>query len=148
MRQFICGICYKIQITKLSRQKYCGSWKKDTNSCSYKSLRLKSKISRQNKYDENKHNPNYLPKLLPRNYARKKKKDLAEIFNYTCQLCKTQFPDYWYLDIDHKDGNRQNNDISNLWTLCPTCHRIKTFTNKEYLPHLKRNSPNAPKLIH
>lgn len=31
------------------------------------------------------------------------------------------------LDVDHIDGNRENNDIGNLQTLCANCHRIKTY---------------------
>jgi 5-methylcytosine-specific restriction endonuclease McrA len=35
------------------------------------------------------------------------------------------------LDVDHKDGNRANNDPSNVWTLCANCHRLKTKRNKD-----------------
>ncbi len=31
------------------------------------------------------------------------------------------------LDVDHIDGNHQNNDESNLMTLCANCHRIKSY---------------------
>ena len=37
------------------------------------------------------------------------------------------------LDVDHIDGNHQNNDPSNLQTLCANCHRLKTFLNKDYI---------------
>jgi predicted RNA-binding Zn-ribbon protein involved in translation (DUF1610 family) len=30
------------------------------------------------------------------------------------------------LDVDHIDGDRWNNDPSNLQTLCANCHRLKT----------------------
>ena len=30
------------------------------------------------------------------------------------------------LDVDHMDGDRWNNDPSNLRTLCANCHRLKT----------------------
>lgn len=30
------------------------------------------------------------------------------------------------LDVDHIDGNHQNNSIENLQTLCACCHRLKT----------------------
>jgi hypothetical protein len=30
------------------------------------------------------------------------------------------------LDVDHIDGDRWNNDIANLQTLCANCHRLKT----------------------
>lgn len=35
---------------------------------------------------------------------------------YTCQL-----------DIDHIDGDHQNNDPTNLQTICSGCHRIKSY---------------------
>ena len=48
------------------------------------------------------------------------KKDICEKCGFTpehrCQL-----------DVDHIDGNRENNDISNLQTLCANCHRLKTY---------------------
>lgn len=35
------------------------------------------------------------------------------------------------LDVDHVDGNHENNDESNLHTLCRNCHQYKTVTFKE-----------------
>jgi hypothetical protein len=56
----------------------------------------------------------------------KYKKEICEKCNFipehSCQL-----------DVDHIDGNRNNNNPSNLQTLCANCHRLKTFNNKEYL---------------
>jgi 5-methylcytosine-specific restriction endonuclease McrA len=37
------------------------------------------------------------------------------------------------LDVDHIDGNRANNDIDNLQTLCANCHRLKTHINEDHL---------------
>lgn len=36
------------------------------------------------------------------------------------------------LDIDHIDGNKANNDPSNIRTLCSNCHRLKTYQNEEW----------------
>lgn len=36
------------------------------------------------------------------------------------------------LDVDHKDGDRSNNDPNNLQTLCANCHRLKTFLSKDW----------------
>ena len=35
------------------------------------------------------------------------------------------------LDADHIDGNHNNNDPSNLQTLCANCHRLKTWSNRD-----------------
>lgn len=35
------------------------------------------------------------------------------------------------LEIDHIDANRSNNELSNLQTLCNSCHKIKTIQNKD-----------------
>ena len=37
------------------------------------------------------------------------------------------------LDVDHIDGDRTNNDVDNLQTLCANCHRLKTHLNKDHL---------------
>lgn len=36
------------------------------------------------------------------------------------------------LDVDHIDGNKSNNDPSNLMTLCANCHRLKTYNAGEF----------------
>jgi len=37
------------------------------------------------------------------------------------------------MDIDHIDGNRRNNSIENIQTLCATCHRLKTWQERNHL---------------
>ena len=37
------------------------------------------------------------------------------------------------LDVDHIDGDRTNNNESNLQTLCANCHRLKTQVNGDHL---------------
>lgn len=37
------------------------------------------------------------------------------------------------LHVDHIDGNPKNNHPDNLDTMCPTCHRVKTYLNKDHL---------------
>lgn len=36
------------------------------------------------------------------------------------------------LDVDHIDGNKQNNEPSNYQTLCANCHRLKTYENNDF----------------
>ena len=36
------------------------------------------------------------------------------------------------MDIDHIDGNHNNNDKSNLQVLCANCHRLKTYQNQDW----------------
>jgi hypothetical protein len=37
------------------------------------------------------------------------------------------------LSVDHIDGDRNNNEESNLQTLCLNCHSHKSFLNNDYL---------------
>lgn len=37
-----------------------------------------------------------------------------------------------YLQVDHIDGNPDNNSLDNLQTLCACCHTIKTYKHKDY----------------
>jgi len=36
------------------------------------------------------------------------------------------------LDVDHINGDKKNNKLSNLQTLCANCHRLKTYNNKDW----------------
>jgi len=44
----------------------------------------------------------------------------------TCEQCGFIPEHISQLDVDHKDGDRWNNDPENLQTLCANCHRLKT----------------------
>jgi len=46
-----------------------------------------------------------------------------------CQQCGFNPVHPSQLDVDHIDGDRWNNDPSNLQTLCANCHRLKTHLN-------------------
>ncbi len=46
-----------------------------------------------------------------------------------CEHCNFKPVHISQLDVDHIDGDRYNNDPSNLQTLCANCHRLKTHLN-------------------
>lgn len=47
------------------------------------------------------------------------------------------------LDVDHIDGNKENNCISNYKTLCANCHRIKTHRKRDSVPRKYRDSEES-----
>ena len=49
-----------------------------------------------------------------------------------CEKCNFIPVHLCQLDVDHIDGNHQNNNINNLQTLCANCHRLKTYLNKDW----------------
>ena len=48
-----------------------------------------------------------------------------------CEHCNFNPVHISQLDVDHIDGDRWNNDPSNLQTLCANCHRLKTHLNND-----------------
>jgi 5-methylcytosine-specific restriction endonuclease McrA len=62
-----------------------------------------------------------------------RKKEYVKHKKDKCDKCG--FIPVWLgqLDVDHIDGNSNNNAIDNLMTLCANCHRLKTHINEDYL---------------
>ena len=48
-----------------------------------------------------------------------------------CEICGFIPVDLCQLDVDHVDGDHDNNDPTNLQTICANCHRLKTKLNKD-----------------
>lgn len=46
-----------------------------------------------------------------------------------CEKCGFEAQERRQLDVHHKDGDKSNNDPSNLITLCPPCHRLIDHSN-------------------
>lgn len=65
-----------------------------------------------------------------RKYGRQQK-------GHKCERCHFIPEDLVQLDVDHIDGNRSNNDPSNIQTLCANCHRLKT---KQHMDWKKKNA--------
>jgi 5-methylcytosine-specific restriction endonuclease McrA len=58
--------------------------------------------------------------------SENRRRRVFEEQNHCCNKCKTE---YWQgvkipLELEHKDGNNQNNVRENLEGLCPNCHSI------------------------
>lgn len=48
------------------------------------------------------------------------------------------------LEVDHRDGDRRNNALDNLWTLCRNCHGRKTKRAGEGRPRHERGLERPP----
>lgn len=44
-----------------------------------------------------------------------------------CNKCEIQNLDLRFFNVNHKDGDHDNNAIENLELLCPNCHRVETL---------------------
>lgn len=49
-----------------------------------------------------------------------------------CNSCGIRPENKADLDVDHIDGDRSNNDIQNLQTLCKPCHKDKTKRQEDW----------------
>lgn len=80
------------------------------------------------------------------NYVKKKKENgtfiqnkqrkykeaiLRKRKNMVCEQCGFKAEDTCQLDVDHIDGDHDNNDPSNHQILCANCHRLKTKRSKD-----------------
>ena len=57
------------------------------------------------------------------------KRNIDGRFGYKCT---TYIPYPGALEMDHIDGNRENNTESNIQTLCKVCHSYKGHMNNDY----------------
>lgn len=99
-----CSISFLDEATRRPR-KYC------SNKCKYKS-----------KYTRNRELGKVYA-LVHTKYRRHK--------GGFCVRCGFIPEDTCQLDVDHIDGNHNNNSTDNLQTLCANCHRLKTKRNKD-----------------
>jgi hypothetical protein len=57
--------------------------------------------------------------------------NIADKKNY-CERCGFVPEVPQQIHVDHKDGNKRNNDRNNLWSLCANCHALKTQVNEDW----------------
>ena len=76
----------------------------------------------------------YLNNEFPiQSYKLKNKLIKENLIQYSCSICEIDswLDDKLMLELDHIDGNNQNNNLSNLRLLCPNCHsQTPTFRGK------------------
>ncbi len=73
---------------------------------------------------------NKVPRKLGKNTL---KRLLTELFGYKCSICNIS---EWnnkklVLELEHKDGHSDNNELENLCLICPNCHsQTPTYKGK------------------
>lgn len=124
--QYIKGVCVEC---KKNKQTSCGVVKvgknkgkrKYKNVCAYCSIKKSDiRMLKHKTRTKNNHFPWF-------KHKKKNCEDCGFVAIHPCQL-----------DVDHIDGNKNNNNLSNYKTLCSNCHRLKTFLNKEWVPYKNR----------
>ena len=61
-----------------------------------------------------------------------KKKPWVKHKGSVCELCGFVPVNRVQLDVDHIDGDKSNDDLNNLQTLCANCHRLETFLSSDW----------------
>ncbi|MBO5142896.1 MAG: HNH endonuclease [Clostridia bacterium] len=71
------------------------------------------------------------------------KKYIFEKYNYKCAICgwdrTNQYTGQLPLEIEHKDGNYENNHEENLTLLCPNCHSLTSTYKGANLNHGRKS---------
>ena len=80
----------------------------------------------------------------PSNYI---KKYLIETYGHKCMKCgnKNWLNQKIPLELEHKDGKANNNDINNLELLCPNCHSLTPYYGSK---NSGRSTRKKRKVIH
>lgn len=57
-------------------------------------------------------------------YVRRHAVSYRKFVKPVCEICGFKAFDVCLMDGHHKDGNRKNNSVDNIQSLCPMCHRM------------------------
>jgi hypothetical protein len=107
----ICESCnseYEIDRNYMSlKRKYC-------------SIKCQKKLEREIKFDEIRNGVNHGSKIA--------KRFLIDLYGEKCMKCgwceKNPISNKVPIELEHKDGNSENNNLENLELLCPNCHSL------------------------
>jgi hypothetical protein len=92
----------------------------------------------------------YLNNEYPIQSNKLKNRLLSEkVFEHKCDTCKlTEWNELPIpLQLDHIDGNSDNNNLSNLRLLCPNCHALTdTYCGKNIKKGIKNTKPHPIKV--
>lgn len=78
---------------------------------------------------QKKHTPHTRRNSRQRKYAKIR---LALVEDLVCECCGFTAQHPCQLDVDHINGNHDDNSPENLQVLCANCHRLKTFLNRDW----------------
>lgn len=65
-------------------------------------------------------------------YERLQNRPYRKHVKESCETCGFVPVNKCQLDVDHTDGDHDNNEENNLQTLCANCHRLKTYLNQDW----------------
>lgn len=72
------------------------------------------------------------PEIRPRHFKSGESSFVEKARKHLEQKCnRCGYDEFPVLEVHHKDRNRKNNALSNLEMLCPTCHEVEHYKNKD-----------------